>query len=152
LAGSGAGLDAGVTSDAGIDAGKKPLGDDDGGAEVDNDAGVAVSVANGVSWSGTTSQGRAISFDISDDGMTAFRIQYAFPGCDGDNTQTFSPPEPLASPFSVSFPLAGATSITFAGTFFGTDRASGTIAFRSMLSPDQPACGAGGLTWTATRQ
>jgi hypothetical protein len=131
--------------------GKKPaIADDDAGLE-DSDAGAATpaSTANGVSWAGTTSQGREINFDVSDDGLTEFRISYAFPGCDGDNKVIFSPPLPLGTTFSVSFQLAGATNVTFAGTFLPGDRASGTLAFMSTLDPGQPACGAGGLTWTA---
>jgi hypothetical protein len=140
-------VDGGVM-DAG---GKKPaIGDKDAGLDDGDGSVTRANTTIGVTWVGTTSQGRDITFDVSDDGLTEFRISYAFPGCDGDNKVTFSPPLPLGTRFSVSFQLAGATNVTFAGTFLPGNRASGTLAFMSTVDPGQPACGAGGLTWMAT--
>jgi len=137
--------DAGRRGDDTVDAGKADDSDD-------RDAGVEPVDAGMVeSWAGTTSQGRVIEFDLAEAGMTQIRIQYASLGCDGDNTTHFSPPLPLGERFSVDFPLAGATSVTFAGSFSDDDNASGTLTFTSTPMPGQPMCGFGTLTWTAVR-
>jgi hypothetical protein len=138
-------LDAGSRDDDTVDAG---TGDDSD----DRDAGSEPADVGPVeSWTGTTSQGRVISFDVAEAGLTQIRIEYASFGCDGDNSTHFSPPLPLDEEFSVEFALAGATSVTFAGSFIDDDNASGTLTFVSTPTPGQPTCGAGVLTWTATR-
>jgi hypothetical protein len=145
--GAGAGMDAGVSNPAGDDAGINDDGSDAGSDDVGPDVGPVEA------WAGMTSQGLEISFDVAEAGLTQLRLQYAFPPvCDGDNTTEFDPPAPLADPFSVEFVLAGATDVTFSGTFASDGRASGTLAFMSTLEPGQPACGIGVLTWNATRQ
>jgi len=138
-------LDAGSREDDTIDAGI----DDD---SRDGDAGSQPADAGAVeSWAGTTSQGLVIAFDVAEAGLTQIRIEYASFGCDGDNSTHFSPPLPLGQNFSVEFALAGATRVTFAGSFNDADNASGTLSFMSTPMPGQPMCGFGVLTWTARR-
>jgi hypothetical protein len=147
--GTGSGdLDAGSRDDDAIDAGSTASDDSD-----DSDAGSEepADVGPVESWAGTTSQGRVIAFDVAESGLTQIRIEYASFGCDGDNTTLFSPPLPLDQSFSVEFALAGATSVTFAGTFSGDDNAAGTLTFMSTPTAGQPTCGIGVLSWTATR-
>jgi hypothetical protein len=136
--GAGAGMDAGTSNPA-----------EDGGID-EADGGLDDLPAE--EWGGTTSQGLAIGFDITEAGLTRLRLQYAFPPiCDGDNSTEFDPPVPLGDPFSVSFVLAGATNATFSGTFGSDGRsASGSVMFMSTLTPGQPACGVGVITWNAT--
>lgn len=138
-------LDAGSRDDDTIDAG---AGDDSD----DSDAGSEPADVGPVElWAGTTAQGRVIAFDVAEAGLTQIRIEYASFGCDGDNTTHFSPPLPLENPFSVEFALAGATRVTFAGSFTDDDNASGTLTFMSTPTPGQPTCGLGVLGWTAMR-
>jgi hypothetical protein len=104
-------------------------------------------------WAGTTSQNRDIEFEIREGSLIWIRLAYAFlPFCDGDNATEFKPPIPIDEMFSVSFLLAGATNLTFAGRFTDDDNASGTLTFVSPLDPDQPECGIGTINWTATRK
>jgi hypothetical protein len=139
--------DAGRRDDDTLDdAGTADDSDDgDAGSEPVVDAGMVES------WAGTTSQGLVIAFDVAEAGLTQIRIEYSGFGCDGDNSTHFSPPLPLGEQFSVEFALAGATSVTFAGSFTDDDNASGTLSFMSTPTPGQPMCGFGVLTWTAMR-
>jgi hypothetical protein len=141
-------IDAGARDDDDtIDAG---TGEDDDSDDADAGSEPA-DVGPVESWSGTTSQGRVIAFDVAESGLTQIRIEYASFGCEGDNTTVFSPPLTLGERFSVEFALAGATSVTFAGTFTDDDNAAGTLTFESTPTPGQPTCGIGVLSWTATR-
>jgi hypothetical protein len=148
--------DAGPSRGSGdLDAGSRDDDTIDAGAGDDSDEGDAGSEPEDVgpveSWVGTTAQGRVIAFDVAEAGLTQIRIEYASFGCDGDNTSRFSPPLLLDDPFSVEFPLAGATSVTFAGSFNDDGTASGTLTFMSTPTAGQPTCGLGVLGWTATR-
>jgi hypothetical protein len=117
-------------------------------------------------WSGTTAQGKAISFTISTaETVTAITLGHEFNGCTG--SQTFSSlnigiapnvqciPGPC-SPSVTSYRAFGystgnssegpATSLN--GLFQSTVRAEGTASFR-----EYPGCGSAiGVPWTATRR
>jgi hypothetical protein len=110
-------------------------------------------------WSGTTSQGRPITFTVSSDQkVTAITIEYNFGSCSG--VHTFSnlnldigyPPSPITAQAGPSFGYGSgrpeATAYTqILGTFSSSTRATG-----SMFFADYPGCGNGIGFWTAARR
>lgn len=116
-------------------------------------------------WSGTTSQGRTISFTISpDEKVTSITVEYSFSGCSG--TRTFSnlnletapdvrcipgPCPPGVSSFrsfnySEGSPLDGpATSVN--ALFVSPSTAEGRVMFQNY-----PECGTTMAPWSARRQ
>jgi len=150
-------------ADAGMKPGKggakapDPL-DADAGLD-DEDAGVAngkppvkASPRDG-HWLGTTSQrGRQIEFDIVAGALTFVRLSWGVFGCDGDNTNVFQTPVPLAKDgFSTTFVLAGETTVTMEGSFEDDQSASGTLEFNTE-GAGIFSCGVGNATWSATRE
>ena len=117
-------------------------------------------------WSGTTAQGKPISFTISSaEAVTAITLGHEFNGCSG--TQTFSSltlgiapnvqciPGPCPSSVT-SYRAFGYTtgdrlegpSTDINGLFHSTIRAEGTVNFRLF-----PGCGSAiGVAWTATKR
>jgi hypothetical protein len=117
-------------------------------------------------WSGSTAQGRPITFTIGpNDAVTAITVGHEFSSCSG--SQTFSglnvsivpqvdcipgPCPPSLTSFrqfayDAGNPLTG-PSTSLRGLFMSTSRAEGSIAFR-----DFPGCGTVlGVTWTASRR
>lgn len=101
-------------------------------------------------WSGTTGQGRALSFVVnSANGITTLTATYLIQGsnCSSSTTSTttFGTPVPITNN---SFTFQG-TSLIFSGTFSSTSAASGTATFNN-----PPATGCSGIavtTWTATK-
>jgi hypothetical protein len=155
----GGAADAKADDEKGMDGGRRDRDrdDSDAGADRDDDAGPATradaaTVGPVEHWAGTTSQGMDLEFEVSDEGLTYIRVAYATFGCDGDNTTNFDPPRPLDTMFSVEFPLAGGTELTFAGTFNDESSASGTLRFVSTPMEGQATCGNGVLSWTAELQ
>ena len=116
-------------------------------------------------WSGTTSQGMAISFTVSpDEKVTAITIGHNFNGCSG--SQTFSnlnlatAPDVMCIPgpcapsisafrsFGYAAGLAEGPSTQVHGLFLSNSRAEGSAGFR-----DFPGCGSViGVAWTATKR
>ena len=117
-------------------------------------------------WSGTTAQGKAVTFTISSDqNVTTLTVEYEFNGCSG--TQTFSSlsvsilpnvqciPAPCSNQllsyrafnYSVGTSLEGpGTSIN--GLFVSAGRAEGLLHFRGF-----PGCGdALSVPWSATKR
>jgi uncharacterized protein (TIGR03437 family) len=96
-------------------------------------------------WSGTTSQGRAMSMSIAGNNVTAYSFGVNFPDLGSTcptGVTTFSAP-------TTSFPIAGGSfsSSTVSGTFQSATQASGTINWSVNLS----GCVASGqVTWTAS--
>lgn len=115
-------------------------------------------------WTGTTSQGTAITFTITEDErVTAISVGYNFGGCSGtesfqnlslgiapDVTCIPGPCPPNVTSFrrlSYSSGREG-RSVVVNGVFLSTTRAEGSVAFR-----DYPACGSAiGAPWTAARR
>lgn len=127
----------------------------------------SASVRHDGQWSGTTAQGRPISFTISsDEKVTAFSIGYSFNGC--SSAQTFSdlslsitspnvvcaagqtcPDIPTTQHFGYSTgnPVDGPYTLVNA-TFLSASSATGSATFINL-----PGCGtATGIPWTATKR
>lgn len=110
-------------------------------------------------WSGTTSQGRAITFTVSSDQkVTAITIGYNFNGCSGVNTfsnlnlDIGNPPNPTAPTLGPGFgygsgPPDGANYTQIYGSFNSNTTAIGSVAFG-----DYPGCGSAVGFWTAIRR
>ena len=117
-------------------------------------------------WSGTTAQGKAVTFTISSDqNVTTLTVGHEFNGCSG--SQTFSNLSVSIVPniqcipatcsnqlssyrafnYSMGTPLEGpGTSIN--GLFVSADRAEGLVHFRGF-----PGCGdALSVPWSATKR
>jgi uncharacterized protein (TIGR03437 family) len=98
-------------------------------------------------WSGTTNQGRAVSFTVRKSSISAFTYDVNYPG------GGYSCPSSATTFFFMPFPISGDSfsysnnSIT--GTFSSPNTVSGTIKWSSSV----PNCsGSGTLTFNATRQ
>ena len=117
-------------------------------------------------WSGTTAQGRVITFTVSSDEiLRTLSVGHSFNGCSG--TQTFPNLQVATAPDvnCVPGPCSGTTSTyralsftsgsrgtgpstTVFGVFLPGGRAEGVAAFH-----DFPGCGTvTGVEWTATRR
>ena len=117
-------------------------------------------------WSGTTAQGKPISFTISgSETVTAITLGHEFNGCSG--AQTFSslnlgiapnvqcipgPCPPSVTSYRAFGYLTGdrleGPSTDINGLFLSTVRAEGTVNFRLY-----PGCGSAiGVAWTATKR
>jgi hypothetical protein len=109
-------------------------------------------------WSGTTAQGRAISFTVSPGPkITALAVGYSFGGCSG--TQTFtdlsldigSPPNSIRPSVGAAFgfgsgPPDGANYTQVYGSFTSSSAATGTVTFLGY------ACGNTVAAWSATKR
>lgn len=109
------------------------------------------------SWSGVTSQGKAISFTIASDAFTKFSIAFAGTGCliETGSTLTFVTPKPLTGDtFTIAITGAPPSSLSFTvnGTFNSATSASGSGSFTFSQTSPLPSCSASGsATWTATK-
>jgi len=96
-------------------------------------------------WSGTTNQGRTMSFTISNNVFTQFTIGVNYPylgyGCPSSSTTTGSASAPITGN---TFSASG-----LSGSFSSPTAASGSFSWRLSI----PGCSASGqVQWTATRQ
>jgi hypothetical protein len=110
-------------------------------------------------WSGTTSQGRPITFAVSSDQkVTAITVGYSFNGCSGVNTfsnlnlDIGNPPNPTALSAGPGFgygsgPPDGPNYTQIYGSF-----SSNTTATGSMIFGAYAGCGNSGGIWTAARR
>ena len=117
-------------------------------------------------WSGTTAQGRPVTFTISpDQNVTTLTVGHEFNGCSG--SQTFSSisvsivpqvqciPAPCSNQLMSyrAFHYSVGTSLDGPGTslnavFIAADRAEGLVHFRSF-----PGCGSAlSVAWSATKR
>jgi hypothetical protein len=104
-------------------------------------------------WTGTTSQGRAISFTVSRNlRITGLTLGYAYGGCSGSLTIPADVPL-LNTPRWASAIVAhssnepsGPRRVVVRFVLPAPGNANGTVEFR-----DDPACGSSEATWTATR-
>lgn len=104
-------------------------------------------------WFGATSQQRAFSFDVANNKITKFTLDWhATGGCtvDGSTTVTYNTPQSInGSSFSLS--ISGPTSITINGTFSSTSAASGNFSVN--YTQPFPSCSASGSgTFNVTKQ
>lgn len=110
------------------------------------------------SWSGTTGQGKAITFTVVANKLTVIEFGGNVSGssCSGSFTTktTYTTPRSFSTP---SFTLTGgssspgATSWTLSGTFATTAAVSGNISFTSHAIPGITCTASGASTWSATR-
>ena len=106
----------------------------------------AVGAYDGV-WSGTTGQGRGLTFDVTNNAIPSLEVEYALAGCASTVTATFNPPHPIAgSSFAISL-FTGLARIEVAGTFQSAAAASGTL---KVQSSDAFCRGTLTTSWTAT--
>jgi hypothetical protein len=95
-------------------------------------------------WSGTTSQGLPMSMNVSGDSVTAYSVTVGF---GSSNVNYIGPPYGFADPIDGNsfsdFPGGG-----FSGTFQSLTQASGSLSWGDGCTD----CGAGSVTWTATKQ
>ena len=101
-------------------------------------------------WSGTTSQGRPISFTVAGNAVTVATIGYSASGnCSPVPTgSTITPGVPLPiNGTSISITFGGGT---ITGTFSSATAASGTFSVSFAGIPSGCSSNASG-TWTATR-
>jgi hypothetical protein len=107
-------------------------------------------------WTGTTSQGTAISFTVSaEQKMTAIVVGYSFNGCSG--TKTFpgislpiavNPQQPGLPGFEFnSGPRDQPNYVGVMGTFATTDTAAGLVVFGNYES-----CNNGLASWSAVKR
>lgn len=108
-------------------------------------------------WSGTTSQGRSISFTVASQKVTAITIGYNFNGCSGEKTfpnlslDIGNPPNPsptLGPGFGFGSGNPEEPNYTQVyGNFSSTTAASGSAVFLGFTG-----CGNSGGFWTAARR
>jgi hypothetical protein len=110
-------------------------------------------------WSGTTSQGRPITFTVSSEQkVTAITVGYSFNGCSGVNTfsnlnlDIGNPPNPTAPSLGPSFgygsgPPDGPNYTQVLGSFTANTTATGSVIFGGY-----PGCGNTSGIWTATKR
>ena len=110
-------------------------------------------------WSGTTSQGKPITFTVApEQKVTAITVGYGFNGCSGEkafsglNLDIGFPPVP--SPLTIgpgfgygSGPPDKPNYTQVYGSFTSTTRATGSVVFG-----DYSGCGNGGAIWTASKR
>lgn len=105
------------------------------------------------SWSGMTSQDKAVSFDVADHALTTFTIGYTWsgPGCmlDGTTEITFGTPlEIVNNSFTIDSNV-GSSSLHVDGTFASNTSASGTFNVSDTGDPVCPGSAMG--TWDANK-
>lgn len=105
------------------------------------------------SWSGSTSQGRALSFTITAQGLSSASLDWHLAGtaCSYDATATLnsSNPMPVSRPsFTATYPLMGSfgADFTITGTFTSSTAAHGTLVI-----VDGQCSGTLNATWNATK-
>ena len=109
-------------------------------------------------WSGTTSQGEPIEFDVIEGGRAIGRIEFYFVGtsgagkpCDGRRSQGHTDIPIVDNEFSLDRMKYGDFQIS--GRFDSATTASGDLEYSGFaLPPDYDPCGVGHLTWTASLQ
>jgi hypothetical protein len=110
-------------------------------------------------WSGTTSQGRPITFTISSNRLQTFSIGYSVSGggCSASGTSTITyntPPTVNSSGFVVSITGTGNPRLSYNATvnFNSTSSASGSVSFTFTQSSPLPACsGTASATYSLTK-
>ena len=109
-------------------------------------------------WSGTTSQGKPISFVIRQHGLASFSIGFSDLGCGFEGTIGLSIEPPTAikdNTFSQTNQGYSSldTSYTFAGTFRSGTSADGKLDLTQSTSyPYVPCQKKAAITWSATKQ
>jgi hypothetical protein len=110
-------------------------------------------------WSGTTSQGRPITFTVSSEQkVTAITVGYSFNGCSGMNTfsnlnlDIGNPPNPTSPSLGPSFgygsgPADGPNYTQVLGSFTASTSATGSVIFGGYSG-----CATAVGSWTATRR
>ena len=115
-------------------------------------------------WSGTTSQGRPITFVVSGDHVTAATVGYSFSGCSGTRTSSNLsleigdvPPPPPGTPvpptaangphfFGTLGPLTEDDNVFVTGSFPSNTTANGVVVI------DYPGCRNGVAIWDARKR
>lgn len=103
-------------------------------------------------WSGSTSQSRALSFTVTAQGITSATLEYQLSGSSCSLTSTVtvsgSSPVPITNgQFDTgSFPIGSSSTMRATGRFTSATQANGTIEIS-----DGRCGGSLNLTWNATR-
>ena len=111
------------------------------------------------SWSGTTGQGKSITFTIASNRMTVFSFggTASATGCSTTitNTTTFTTPRSFSTPtFTITGGVNAPGNVTWSltGTFASATSVSGNLSFNTYGIPGVGGCSASGsTTWSATR-
>jgi hypothetical protein len=104
------------------------------------------------SWTGRTSQGKALSFTVTNGAVTQVSIAYDYggPNCNIVNTRLSGR---LRTPIKITgerFSIRAFGDEVFAGRFGSPMRASGTGHFEPPAR-DRPGCRTADITWNARR-
>jgi len=108
-------------------------------------------------WSGSTGQGKAITFTVSGNRITSLSFGGAVSsgGCSGDFTVTMSTMSVAISGnnFSVNSPSSAPYAVSFSlnGTFSSNSDAGGSVSFTLNGGPGFPPCGSASTSWTASK-
>jgi hypothetical protein len=103
-------------------------------------------------YSGTASDGAAVTFTVSGDGstITMFDVLGIF-GTDKNGAQCQGTAAGLNVPITAgTFAYAQNTTFTFDGTFNGAQSASGTFDYDQVAYGSGAGCSTGTVTWSAT--
>ena len=104
-------------------------------------------------WGGETSQGKEVSFTVTNNGIPTITLGFRVPSCGASGTLTTTFSSSLAiSNGSFSFSATGyPISYSFSGTFSSDTTASGNVSFTYFSA--YPYCsGSASATWSATKQ
>jgi hypothetical protein len=100
-------------------------------------------------WSGTTSQGDAISFTISA-GLDGWELGWQLPACGSTTTASFPPVPVVDGTVTRSMPAGpGGVSVTLTISFSSPTTATGSIAFTVNPAPAGGCSGSATATFTA---
>lgn len=110
-------------------------------------------------WSGSTAQGKAISFEIVAGKLPTISFGFSAQGAgcstSGSIETTFTPSRTISYPsfsFSGGSTSPGSVSWNIAGTFASSTAASGTLSFTTYAIPGVGGCSASAsTTWSASR-
>ena len=110
----------------------------------------------GATYTGTTSQGMPIEFEVSADGLTIRKVTYRVSGtepeggaCESLSSSTLGPSTVGTSIVDNSFSIAY-SQFDMSGHFETQSQATGVLTVHELQADNVPPCDAGPLTWTAT--
>jgi hypothetical protein len=97
-------------------------------------------------WSGTTSQGRSLTFTVADNTVTAYKIGIDLPSSGG------SCPSGMITSATVSLPIVdNKFSGSLSGSFDSATAAKGSYKWTVSI-PTQGCYASGTVEWTASKQ
>lgn len=109
------------------------------------------------SWSGTTGQGKPVSFTVTNGSVSSlsFGGTITGSGCTANFTTTSSATRTISSnsfSMTISTTAPGGVSFTLVGSFTSTSAVNGNLSFTLNSIPGVPSCaGSASTTWSASR-